>query len=159
MYAYEMDDGQLSCCTFNPTSFDPKSYSFESLEKTDYIRRSVINDPIEKCFVLRKGIFFMMALRKSGFVDIYTNMQRFYTTPERCSDIFHDGFNIYYVERETAKTKYIICNPDKISQWVKTRDILDTFVKDNILHQRVSDYLKFPASFCLYQNTLFVAFG
>lgn len=154
-----MEDGQLNCASFMPTTFDPANYEFESVEKSDYIPRNVENDPIEKTLILRRGIFFAMAMRKSGHVDIYTNMQRFYTTPEKCSDIFHDGFNIYFKERVTAKTKYIICNKDRVSQWVKTRDIAESFNEDNILHQRTADYFKFPGSFCLYQNTVFVAFG
>jgi hypothetical protein len=159
MFAYEMEDGQLSCATFTPKNVDPANPQFDSDEVTDYVPRNVENDPITKCFVMRKEIFFMMALRKSGHVDIYTNMQRFHTTPEKCSDIFHDGYNIYFKEAETAKIKYIICSKERVSQWVKTRDILPSFNEDHIMHKRTSEHLKFPAGFCLYQNTLFVAFG
>lgn len=80
-FAYEMPDGQLNCASFQPKSFEPTSFEFESHEKSDYIPRNVENDPIVKTFILRREIFFSMALRKSGHVDIYTDMQRFYTTP------------------------------------------------------------------------------
>lgn len=159
MFAYEMPDGQLSCASFSPTSFEPGSFTFESIEMSDYIARDTQNDPIVKCFVLRKEIFFMMALRKSGAVDIYTNNQRFHTTKELCSDIFHDGQNVYYQERGTAKIRYIICDKERVEQWVKTRDVLPSFEKDIVIHKRVSEYFKFPQSFCLYKNTLFVAYG
>lgn len=98
-----MSDGQLSCATFEPETFVPGDFTFKSDEKSDYIPRNVENDPIVKTFILRREIYFAMALRKSGYVDIYTNMQRFHTTTQECSDIFHDGFNMYFKEKGTAK--------------------------------------------------------
>jgi hypothetical protein len=79
-FAYEMPDGQLNCASFQPKNFTPGSYEFESHEKSDYIPRNVENDPIIETFIMRKDIYFCMALRQSGFVDVYTDMQRFYTT-------------------------------------------------------------------------------
>lgn len=106
-----------------------------------------------------RGIFFMVALRESGKVDIYTNMQRFHTTTELCSDIFTDGENLYFKERGTASIKYIIADKERVSQWVKIRDVLPSFEEETILHKRIASYFQFPQSFCLYQNTLFIAFG
>jgi hypothetical protein len=160
MILIEFGDGQLDLNRFKPTKIDPTDFKYDMVEITDYAPWKVSDDHIKKLKVIKTGKYaYFIALRESGGLDIYANMDRQVSVQESgVKDIDFDDSNLYFLKEDGQILRIPLSLKLEVS-WSQAKPVEEGFQWEHIRLCQLDNYLKPFHSFQFIGENIYVAHG